>query len=183
MDENPGVISKMKRTSLIIVAFLGLVTTFAVEADVNAYLGLGIGKADYDDSLWSIEDDANDTGWKIFGGYQFNRHFGLESAWVDLGKVTFRDASIDTKGLAVNGVGSIPIGPAFFVSGKLGVFFWDQETRAGTNRDDETGTDLVWGYGFGARFFHNQLGVRVEWERYESDSDADFISLSTSYHF
>ena len=173
----------MNKTSLIIWAIFGLVTTSAVEADVNAYMGLGIGTADYNDSLWSIEDDANDTGWKIFGGYQFNRYFGLESAWVDLGKVTFWNASIDTKGLAIDGVGSIPIGPAFFVSGKLGVFLWDQETRIGTSHDDETGTDLVWGYGFGARFFNNQLGVRVEWERYESDNDADFISLSTSYHF
>jgi len=173
----------MKRTSLIIVALFGLVTTFAVEADVNAYLGLGIGKADYNDSLWSIEDGANDTGWKIFGGYQFNRYFGLEPAWVDLGQVTYSNASIDTKGLAINGIGSIPIGPTFFVSGKLGVFVWDQETRIATERDDDTGTDLVWGYGFGARFFSDKLGVRLEWERYESDSDADFISLSTSYHF
>lgn len=171
----------MKRISLIIWALLGLVTTFAVEAD--AYMGLGLGKADYNDSLWSIEDDANDTGWKIFGGYQFNRYFGLEAAWVDLGKVTFGNASIETKGLAIDAVGSIPIGPVFAVYGKLGAFLWDQETRIGASHDDKTGTDLKWGYGFGARFFDTRLGVRVEWERYKSDNDADFISLSTSYHF
>ena len=33
--------------------------------------------------------DGEDTGWKIFGGYMFNRHFGVELAYIDLGEVSY----------------------------------------------------------------------------------------------
>jgi OOP family OmpA-OmpF porin len=171
----------MKKPDIVICSLLALMTAFIAEA--GPYLGVSIGKVDYNDSLWSVEDDVNDTGWKLFGGYHFNRYLGLEAAYIDMGKVKYQSTSIETKGFSVDGIGSIPIGPIFSIFGKLGMFRWDQDISYGDQDSDDTGTDLTWGYGFGARFFKNQIGVRVEWERYESDNDADFISLSTSYHF
>jgi OOP family OmpA-OmpF porin len=152
-------------------------------AEAGPYLGASIGKVDYNDSLWSIEDDANDTGWKLFSGYQFNRYLGLEAAYIDMGKVNYQNASIETRGFTVDGIGSIPIGPVFAIFGKFGIFRWDQDINFSDQDRDDTGTDITWGYGFGAYFFNKQVGVRIEWERYESDNDADYISLSSSYHF
>lgn len=160
---------------------LGL--TLAMPAHAGAYLGAGVGISDYNDSLWSVEDGVNETGWTVFAGYQFNRYLALETAWVDLGTVNAGNASLETKGLSVQGIGSIPVGPAFSLFGKVGTFTWDQDARIGTARDSNSGTDLAWGYGFAARFFENRLGLRVGWERYESDNDADFISLGASYHY
>lgn len=171
----------MQRIPAIVWVLPGLITMLTAEAGV--YLGAGLGKSDYNDSLWSVEDGANDTGWKLFGGYQFNPYICLEAAWVDLGKVKYRNASIETRGLAIDGIGAIPVGPIVSIFGKLGMFVWDQDIRVDTERDDNTGNDLTWGYGMGVRLFDNRLGIRIEWERYKSDNDADFISLSTSYHF
>ena len=85
------------------------VTGTAMVTTAGPYLGGSIGKADYNEDLWSEEDDLNDTGWKIFGGYQFNRYLGVETAWIDLGKVNHRDSSIETTGLVLEGTASLPI--------------------------------------------------------------------------
>ena len=34
----------------------------------------------------STTADETDTGWKLFGGYQFTRNWAVELAYVDLGK-------------------------------------------------------------------------------------------------
>jgi OOP family OmpA-OmpF porin len=165
------------------IFFALLLAACSLSVSAEAYLGLSVGAADYNDSLWSVEDGANDVSWKLFGGYQFNRFLGAEAAWVDLGKVSDNGASARTKGLTVSGVGSIPLGASFSMFGKLGAFFWDQDTRFGGSSNNDTGTDITWGYGATARFLDNRLGIRIEWERYESDLEADLVSLGVSYHF
>jgi hypothetical protein len=171
----------MLRITFIFCSLVVLMNPFMAKAE--PYMGISLGKADYNDSLWSVEDGANDTGWKLFGGYLFNRYLGLEASYIDLGKVNYQNASIETKGFTFGGIGSIPIGAVFSVFGKLGLFTWDQDIRYSDQHSDDTGTDLTWGYGFGARFFNNRMGVRIEWERYDNNNDADFISLGASYHF
>jgi len=58
------------------------------QASAEAFIGGSIGQSDIDDAITSGLIDANqtidgkDTAWKIFGGYMFNRHFGLEAAYV-----------------------------------------------------------------------------------------------------
>ena len=171
----------MKIIARILLALA--VTGITTAATAGTYLGGSIGKADYNEELWSVEDDLNDTGWKFFGGYQFNSYLGLEAAWVDLGKVNYRGSSIETTGLSLEGVGSLPIGQVFSVFARLGAVAWDQETRTGGRHDDDQGVNAAWGYGGEARFLDKRLGIRVEWERFKSDVDADLISLGASYHF
>ena len=155
----------------------------SVAAHAGVYLGAGAGVSDYNESLWSIEGGAHETGWTAFGGYQFNRYLALEAAWVDLGQVAQGNASVATQGMSAAGIGSIPVGSSFSIFAKIGLFVWDQDTHIGTTRQSANGSDLLWGYGFAARFFENRLGVRVGWERYDSDHDADFITLGGSYHY
>jgi OOP family OmpA-OmpF porin len=164
--------------ALCIMTFAGLTSP----ATGGAYLGAGIGAADYNESLWSISN-FRDTGWKIFGGYQFNPYLTAEASWVDLGTVSDNSASIRTRGLSLAGIGSLPLGSSFALFGKLGAFFWGQDTRFGKIRDSNTGTDLSWGYGGSARFFDNRLGIRLEWERYGTNYDADLVTLGASYYF
>jgi OOP family OmpA-OmpF porin len=154
----------------------------ALPAIGGGYLGVGIGAADYNESLWSIAG-TRDTGWKIFGGYQFNPYLSAEAAWVDLGKVSNSNESIKTRGASLAGIGSLPLGTSFAIFGKLGAFFWDQESHFGDVRDSDKGTDLTWGYGGSGRFFDDRLGIRLEWERYNSHENADLVSISASYHF
>ncbi len=152
-------------------------------AVAGAYIGLGAGSADYDGNLFHVDVDDDDLGWKIFGGYRFNRFLGLEAAWLDLGEVSGRNYKVETTGFSFQGVASLPMGPVFSAFAKLGAIAWKQDNRViGQNRD-RSGTDVSWGFGGQLRLFDNRLGIRLEWERFESDLSVDLISLGASYHF
>ena len=55
----------------------------ATQASAQGFIGGSIGQSDIDDEITTSLIDANqsvdgkDTAWKIFGGYMFNRNFGL----------------------------------------------------------------------------------------------------------
>ena len=80
------------------------------------YVGANIGnaKASIDDAritsgllgsgftATSITDNDSDTGYKVFGGYQFNRHFALEGGYFDLGQFGFTAGTLP--GGTLNGV-------------------------------------------------------------------------------
>ena len=159
-----------------------VLASIALPAIGGGYLGAGIGAADYNESLWSISG-TRDTGWKLFGGYQFNPYLSAEAAWVDLGKASNSTGSIKTKGASVAGIGSLPIGASFTLFGKLGAFFWDQESEFGDIRNSDKGADLTWGYGGSGLFFDGRLGIRLEWERYNSNENGDLVSIGASYYF
>ena len=55
----------------------------AAELDPGFYVGAGVGqsKIEADD----INFDEDDTGFKVFGGYQFNKYFAVELAYIDGG--------------------------------------------------------------------------------------------------
>lgn len=146
--------------------------------------------------------DDNDLGWKLFAGYNFNQYFGVELGYVDLGEAeadvtitapTAVTANIDAEadGFTFAGIARYPVNEKFDVFGKVGAFVWDVEgtasvtsgaTTAALNAEDD-GTDIM--FGFGAEYeIRNNIGVRIEWERYEVDSeDADLFSLGLEYDF
>src|SRR5450759_2749828 len=80
-----------------------IASPFAVADDSGWYGGLNIGqsRAKIDDAritsnllgagftTTSINDDNHDTGYKLFGGYKFNRNFALEGGYFDLGRFGF----------------------------------------------------------------------------------------------
>jgi len=102
----------MKRTPafrLLSLAGLGALfsaSSFAQE-DGYAYGGLSIGqsRAKIDEpritasllsgglTTTSMSRDESDTAYKIFGGWQFNRHFALEAGYFNLGKFGFSSAT------------------------------------------------------------------------------------------
>jgi OOP family OmpA-OmpF porin len=60
----------------------------------QAFVGGSIGQGDIDDEITtnlitSGTVDGKDTAWKVFGGYMFNRNFGVEAAYVNLGEVSY----------------------------------------------------------------------------------------------
>jgi len=149
----------------------------------------------------TVSLDEEDFGWKLFGGYNFTQYFGAEFAYVDLGSVDVDfsitaplagsgTAEVDVDGFTFMGVGRYPIQPNFEVFAKVGAFVWDAEgdvtvTVGGisaTVGDDDDGTDVV--FGLGASYhFTNNVGVRAEWERYNTDNSVDFFSLGLEYRF
>lgn len=193
----------MKAAKLLVVAVLALSGASAASqaAAQGFYLGGSVGKSDFDDDnaipdlITSGSVDGSDTGYKIFGGYQFNQNFGVELAWVDLGKASYSGTffgfpvtggSVETSGLNVSAVGILPLGSGFALFGKAGLFAWESKARDVTGgvpfsaKDD--GTDLSLGVGVSYDVAKN-FGIRAEWERFKAVGDIDLLSVGVSYRF
>jgi OOP family OmpA-OmpF porin len=137
--------------------------------------------------------DDKDSGWKIFGGYRFNRHFAVEATYIDFGSLTATavragatvNASGDATGFGVAAVGILPIHERFSVFGKAGILSTDLKATAtgpgGTFSSTSGETELH--YGLGAMFnITRNWGIRAEWERAE-DSEVELISIGVQYRF
>ncbi|MCU7373127.1 OmpA family protein [Paucibacter sp. O1-1] len=149
---------------LLGLAWLGpLLVTPAVAQDVPVspyfYGGLSVGqsraKIDTDGinasllggglTTTAMSRDERDSGYKIFGGYQFNRYFGLEAGYFNLGKFGFVSTTVPAgslsgriklDGLNLDLVASLPLGERWTVLGRVGA----QHARA---RDTFVGTGAV----------------------------------------
>jgi OOP family OmpA-OmpF porin len=78
----------------------------------------------------SISDDDRDTGYKLFGGYQLNRYFGIEAGWFDLGKMGYTATTtpagtlrgdVKVRGLNLDAVGTLPLTDRLSLLGRVGV--------------------------------------------------------------
>lgn len=194
----------MKRT-LIAVALLAASAGFST-AQAQGYAGASIGQSDFKvDCDPGLTCDLKDTGYKVFGGFMFAPNFGVEGAYLDLGKATASGSvtivnggtvtitetgSLKASGFGLWGVGVAPIGNAS-VFAKLG--FASIKAKAEfcdpiCGSESKTATDLAWGVGAGYNFTPN-LGARVEWERFRAKFpdgekfDIDFLSAGVVYRF
>jgi len=208
------------------LATLGLVGLAAVvspcavaEDDAAWYVGGNIGKsrASFDDArirngllgagftTTSISDNDRDTGFKVFGGYQFNRYFALEGGYFSLGKFNFTattvpagtlQGEIKVTGFNLDLVGMLPMTEEFYGFARAGVIDADA-------KDNFTGTGAVTvlnpspskravGYkaGLGLGYdFVRAFGLRLEVERYRIDDavgnkgDIDLLSAGFVYRF
>jgi OmpA-OmpF porin, OOP family len=185
-----------KRVALNGLVALGLLAGSVAQADSQPgfYAGAGVGqvKIKADDEGF----DADDTGFKVFGGYSFNEYFAVEAAYFDGGKpddnVDFGigtpvNIEADASGFNLSAVGRLPLGEAFSLFAKLGYASYDVKLTARVNNvsfsDKLNDEDLS--YGVGAAYnFGQSFQVRAEYEAIDVDGgDFDFISLGGVFKF
>jgi OOP family OmpA-OmpF porin len=177
-----------------------LALALAVPAGVSAqesgpYLGGAIGQTrftEWCDAGTTICDDR-DSGWKLFGGYRFNRYFALEGSYIDWGEVTATvplpagppaHVAASQKSYGIAAVGSLQLGPQFSVFGKLGILSTEQETRRvspspRTIQRDESELH----YGVGAAYsLSSNWALRGEWENTEK-LKVQMLSIGVEYRF
>src|SRR5690606_26898493 len=131
-------------------------------AQPELYLGAGYGRFDIDED----EFDENDTVWKAYAGFSFNRAVGIEASWVDFNEAREAGNSFEADGWGVSAVLSLPLSENFSLYAKGGQFFWESEARALGIPIDDDGDDPF--YGAGAKFrLNDALDLRLEWERYD----------------
>ena len=215
----------MAVTGLVTASLVLAMNSTALAADSGWYAGAGIGSAntdvdvsDYDRDLGALgyttssTIDDSDIGWKLFGGYEFDRNWSVEGTYVNLGDVTssttvsagpagwtpqdFVDAAATVHPYSIDGIaatakGTYPFGNGVAVFAKLGLFAWKADievhcvgcTPPASQPDDKSGFD--WTAGLGASYdFAENYGVRAEWERFATDrNDVDFFSASVQYRF
>lgn len=182
-----------------------IVPPAALAQDAGFYLGGSFGQSKSndtcDDTAGAASCDDNDSAWRVFGGYQFNRFIAAELGYADLG--TPASASGTLSGLAfvadaeitawdLVAVGSYPIG-RFSIHGKLGLYRAETEITgsiAGISRStSDTNTDITFGAGAGFSITNN-LKVRAEWQRYQNvggdstgEDDIDVLSVGVLWRF
>ncbi|WP_158610216.1 outer membrane beta-barrel protein [Herminiimonas sp. KBW02] len=165
----------------------------------GAYVGFNAGRANQ--KLNVSSDDGRDvlkensTGYKLYGGYEFNRYFGVQGGYIDLGKgnVTYVDDDVQgnlrskVRSFYIAATASLPINDQFAVFAKLGVSrnrvkVVDTYTDAGVAghiSESETRTTPLIGIG-AAYNFSRDLAAVVEYEDFGKVAKDDGINLKAN---
>jgi OOP family OmpA-OmpF porin len=170
---------------LSMAVMIVFVTSSAAYGVDGVYVGVGAGAskvADWCDGIVGTCDDVG-TGWKVFGGTQFNPYVGFEAAYVNLGTVTGTDTSVgipidvdaEVSGLNFAVVGIAPVADRFAFFGKIGFYLSTLDLHASggaSGSDSASGTGLALGLG-GSVSVTERVFVRLEWERFADIGDDD----------
>jgi len=200
---------------LSLIALAVLASSFALADDSGWYAGANAGRssATIDDARITsgftgatITDDDRSSGYKIFGGYQFNQYFAVEGGYFDLGNFGFNakapdgtlSGNIKLKGLNMDLVGTLPITEKFSVLGRIGANYADaSDSFAGTGagtvnvlNPNPSKRDTNLKVGLGLQYaFTPALAMRAEVERYRindavgNKGTIDLVSLGLIYRF
>ena len=204
---------------LRLVALTLIASPFVMAQDSGLYIGGNVGKskAKIDNvritsSLLgggffttSITDRDNDTGYKLFLGYQFNKYFAFEGGYFDLGKFGYTAATlpagtlngdIKLKGFNLDLVLNVPITEKFSVFGRVGANNAEaKDTFTGTgfvsvSNPNPTKRETNYKFGGGLQVdFTPSVGMRAEIERYRindavgNKGDIDLVSIGLLIRF
>jgi OOP family OmpA-OmpF porin len=212
---------KLMRTmgALGLAGFAAVSAQTALAADYGWYAGGSIGQSRakiHDEriaaglagaglTVTSIEDDDRDTGFKLFGGWKFNRNFALEGGYFNLGEFGFTaqtsppgslSGAIKLQGLNLDAVGILPFTEKFSALARVGLTYTQAKDRfsgsgavsvTDPNPKESEGNFKV---GLGVQYdLTRALGLRGEWERYRvndavgNKGDIDMLSVGLVYTF
>lgn len=133
------------------------------------YIGAEVGQAD---------NTADDTGFKILGGYQFHKHIAAEIAY---GMLIDKD-NVEVNTIEAVAVGIFPLTPNISLLGKLG--FAQVDVEVGGGQGGGSSDDIELTYGFGVQWdFGRNLGLRAGWQRYDADAEVDYINVGIVWRF
>ena len=189
---------------LIVAAAIAACSTGATAQVVRApvgdqtrgYVGAGIGQSRLEVDCGTVACDKSDTGWKLFGGYNFNKWLGAEVGYYDLGTPYKEylppiEGQIDVTAFAAFATFRAEEND-WWVAAKLGIANVKAESRVigGTLSipiEDKSKTDLAWGVGIGYNVARNYR-VQVEYERFKAEAlgfeeEGGFTSVSFVYRF
>jgi OmpA-OmpF porin, OOP family len=135
-------------------------------AGTGFYVGADVGNADFG------SDD--DTAFKLYAGFKFHPNVAVEGGWAQL----YDKGGSEATALEVVAVGMFPLTPQFTLLGKLGLASVDADSPAG----GDTKTELT--YGIGVQFEATpKIGVRAQWQRYDTDQEIDLLSVGVVFRF
>jgi OOP family OmpA-OmpF porin len=153
----------------------------------------------------SLTDDNRSVGGKVFGGYQFNKHFAIEGGAFSLGKFGYEATTTPTgtlsgeakvRGLNLDLVATLPMTGEFAVFGRVGATYAEAKDRFRSSgavvvsnpNPSERGAN--WKAGVGMQYaFTPALSVRAEVERYRindavgNKGDINMASIGLVYRF
>ncbi|MSQ53427.1 MAG: hypothetical protein EXR28_16275, partial [Betaproteobacteria bacterium] len=142
-------------------------------------------------------------------GYMFNRNWGVEGGWVDLGEIGYRatatnfggaslNANVNASGFNIAGIGVMPLNDSFSLFAKLGTI--NAKVKASGSvaiagvTFNANQSDTSWSNNYGLGVMYNlsaKTAIRAEWERFSKlgdknktdEGDIDLLSLGLKYSF
>ena len=163
----------------------------AQQSEAGWYIGgsYGMTNIDVDTSGTGFRADGDDTGFKIFGGFQFSKHWGAEVGYLDAGKasVTGPGGSADLSVTAITfaGTGTLPLNENFSLLGKVGLWMWDTGCNGAICLSSASDSDTDLFYGLGVRYnFNRNWAIQAEWEQFETSVDSvTLTSIGVRFKF
>ncbi|WP_296749358.1 outer membrane protein transport protein [Thiobacillus sp.] len=155
------------------------------------YAGLGIGQSKYGD-IDEASANTRSEGWKVYGGYQFNKYLGIEGGYANLNDMTARTGAVVTNLAAdawtLGAVLSYPVTEKLSVMGKLGAAYVlaDARVKNGAALTVRSGDDSYEpNYGVGVSYaLLDNLNLRLEWERFDrKEYDIDLVTAGLALKF
>lgn len=195
--------------------FATFMNPLMAQTDYNAgwYMGgnIGMSNANIDKGKitqnltnYSYSDNESDLGYKLFGGYQFNKYFALEGGYFNLGKFDYSfstptgalDGNVKVNGVNLDAVVLLPVTENFSAFARVGANYAQTEgsfkqTRTFYVTDtNPKKDDLNYKYGAGLQYaITDAFVVRLEAERYRINDtvgnigDIDLYSVGLVYRF
>ena len=163
--------------------------------DTAFYVGGAFGLTIYSETCDRvlIPCDAEDTGWRVFGGYQFHRNVAVELGYANLGEATGATDNFggapgsfkrETKGVDLTVVGMVPLTARLSGLVRVGAYrlrtYQDQEGFFGTIHDGKTQSG--WTYGAGLQYQMGALGIRTEFQRYNNVGEDTISTVKDDIH-
>ncbi len=206
-----------KALSLLLLAAAACPVAYAVEP--GWYVGGNVGgsMATIDDARISkelqaqglttttISDRNRDTGYKLFGGYQFNRNLALEGGYFDMGTFGFTANTLPAgtlrgdlklQGLNLDVVGLLPMTERLSLLGRVGANYAetsDSFTGSGAVQvlnPNPSKRETNYKLGLGLQYaMTDALAVRLEAERLRMNDavgnmgHVDLVSVGLVYYF
>jgi OOP family OmpA-OmpF porin len=190
-----------------IAALIGAAIAFPVAAQAEGfYVGGNVGRAEQKLDLdftgmsraaGKMSEKDNGTGFKLYGGYQFTANYGVEAAYVDLGKAEANQYNIGYKSepqsFYVAATGTLPLNNEFSLFGKVGVARNHVKISVSSigfsGSDSENQTSAVVGIG-AAYHLNKNVSFVAEYENFgkiaKGDAGslkADLLSVGVRYSF
>lgn len=210
-----------KRLNILACALLAAsAAQVAVADEPRWYLGANVGETESDLDVERqagdltdvganhtlINLDDTDRGFKLYGGYEFNRWFAVEAGIFDLGDFVYNTAVatpdgsfnglLKLRGINVDLVASVPFTERLSGFAKVGVNYAEARNSFGSTgavtlaRASEKERDLNGKIGAGLQYaFNDNWALRVEAERYRFNdgvsqmADANMYSVGVVYKF
>lgn len=173
-------------TCLAAIAALGMSASVAAQ---GLYIGASATQSRFDPDNFEVDDiDKDDTGWKLIAGYRATPNWGLEATYTNFGKSNAPAVAVGgpfeakAEAFSVFGVGLMPIGPVDLFL-KVGASRIDAKGNVGAVFFEDEDIELA--YGAGVQFNLGRLGLRAEYERFDTDviGDLDVISAGVTFSF
>ncbi len=160
----------MNKFALSAVALLSsLITTQALAADTTGfYIGGALNKTNLDDSY----DSFSGTGLGLYGGYNFNNWFGLESNLFGSGDLGEDEFDLAAVAFNVTPKFTWQVNESFGLYAKIGLA--STAVNVSAYGEDEDFTGYGWTYGVGMNIaVAEHLNLRLSYDVTTGDLEAD----------